>query len=283
MWRYNCRIWSKWPWSMRCSLPRYDYSTVDPFRSTAVGELSLSYKYIYIFILFTNWIFCGLRSEEVRNHRVEWNRSFEFPCKMSANASTGVLDPCQLRISIRKEMKGGRSYYKLGFIDLNLAEYAGSGETSRRFLLEGYDSRHRLDNSMLRVSIKLHMVSGDIVFKAWVTQCQSVTVSHPQVCVLFIIIYFLYIYILCSPTPSLKSKQSKPSVDDLVNDVAFSGLQTPTATVLPSIGSGSGGTSVPLGGSGATLGGVSSTISAPTTRPVSSTRDEGMFSTCTCQ
>lgn len=198
MWRYNCRIWSKWPWSMRCSLPRYDYSTVDPFRSTAVGELSLSYKYIYIFILFTNWIFCGLRSEEVRNHRVEWNRSFEFPCKMSANASTGVLDPCQLRISIRKEMKGGRSYYKLGFIDLNLAEYAGSGETSRRFLLEGYDSRHRLDNSMLRVSIKLHMVSGDIVFKAWVTQCQSVTVSHPQVCVLFIIIYFLYIYIVQS-------------------------------------------------------------------------------------
>lgn len=85
---------------------------------------------------------------------------------MSANASTGVLDPCQLRISIRKEMKGGRSYYKLGFIDLNLAEYAGSGETSRRFLLEGYDSRHRLDNSLLRVGIKLHMVSGDIVFKA---------------------------------------------------------------------------------------------------------------------
>lgn len=98
----------------------------------------------------------------------------------------------------------------------------------------------------------------------------------PQVCVLFIFIYFLHIFF--SPTPSLKSKQSKPSVDDLVNDVACSGLQTPTATVLPSIGSGSGGTAVPLGGSGATLGGVSSTISAPATRPVSTTRDEGMCS-----
>lgn len=85
---------------------------------------------------------------------------------MSANASTGVLDPCFLRISIRKEMKGGRSYYKLGFIDLNLAEYAGSGEISRRFLLEGYDQRHRLDNSMLLVSLKMHMLSGDILFKA---------------------------------------------------------------------------------------------------------------------
>lgn len=104
--------------------------------------------------------------EQVLNHRVEWNRSFEFLCKMSANASTGVLDPCYLRISIRKEMKGGRSYFKLGFIDINLAEFAGAGLTSRRFLLEGYDSRHRLDNSMLRVSIKMHMLSGDILFKA---------------------------------------------------------------------------------------------------------------------
>ncbi|XP_058986117.1 probable serine/threonine-protein kinase DDB_G0267686 isoform X4 [Musca domestica] len=133
--------------------------------------------------------------EEVRNHRVEWNRSFEFPCKMSANASTGVLDPCYLRISIRKEMKGGRSYYKLGFIDLNLAEYAGAGLTSRRFLLEGYDSRHRLDNSMLTVSIKMLMLSGDILFKA--------------------------------PTPNLKNKQKTPT-DDLVTGSTGVGLQSPT-------------------------------------------------------
>ncbi|XP_032595524.2 uncharacterized protein LOC6567077 isoform X2 [Drosophila grimshawi] len=181
--------------------------------------------------------------EEVKNHRVEWNRSFEFLCKMSANASTGVLDPCQLRISIRKEMKGGRSYYKLGFIDLNLAEFAGAGLTSRRFLLEGYDSRHRLDNSMLRVSIKMHMLSGDILFKA--------------------------------PTPSLKSKPSKATADDLVNDGACSGLQTPTATALSSIGgASSGGSAIPLGGSGATLGGVAIPMTAPGTRPASSTKEE---------
>ncbi|XP_032595530.1 protein FAM102B isoform X8 [Drosophila grimshawi] len=183
--------------------------------------------------------------EEVKNHRVEWNRSFEFLCKMSANASTGVLDPCQLRISIRKEMKGGRSYYKLGFIDLNLAEFAGAGLTSRRFLLEGYDSRHRLDNSMLRVSIKMHMLSGDILFKA--------------------------------PTPSLKSKPSKATADDLVNDGACSGLQTPTATALSSIGgASSGGSAIPLGGSGATLGGVAIPMTAPGTRPASSTKEEDL-------
>ncbi|CRL02833.1 CLUMA_CG015878, isoform C [Clunio marinus] len=84
---------------------------------------------------------------------------------MSANASTGVLDPCLLRISIRKELKGGRSYQKLGFTDLNLAEYAGSGRTSKKTILEGYDARHRQDNSMLLVTIKMHMLSGDILFK----------------------------------------------------------------------------------------------------------------------
>ncbi|XP_051154041.1 protein FAM102A isoform X2 [Leptopilina boulardi] len=102
---------------------------------------------------------------EVQDHTVRWNAKFDFLCKMSANASTGVLDPCNLRISVRKELKGGRSYQKLGFCDLNLAEFAGAGLCRRRCLLEGYDARHRQDNSMLRVSIKMNMVSGDILFK----------------------------------------------------------------------------------------------------------------------
>lgn len=104
-------------------------------------------------------------SEEVKNHAVKWSQKFNFVCKMSANASNGVLDPCNLRISVRKEIKGGRSYQKLGFIDLNLAEFAGSGLTSSRYLLEGYDAKHRQDNSMLQVSIKMYMLSGDVLFK----------------------------------------------------------------------------------------------------------------------
>lgn len=49
---------------------------------------------------------------------------------------------------------GGRSYQKLGFCDVNLAELAGAGETTRRYLLEGYDPRRRQDNSVLRLRIK---------------------------------------------------------------------------------------------------------------------------------
>ncbi|XP_034936936.1 protein FAM102B isoform X3 [Chelonus insularis] len=103
--------------------------------------------------------------EEVQEHTVRWNAKFDFLCKMSANASTGILDPCILRISVRKEIKGGRSFQKLGFTDLNLAEFAGAGLCRRRCLLEGYDTRHRQDNSMLRVAIKMNMLSGDILFK----------------------------------------------------------------------------------------------------------------------
>lgn len=55
---------------------------------------------------------------------MKWGQKFEIPCKMSANASTGVLDPCILRISVRKEIKGGRSYqvrflYIYGIINPN--------------------------------------------------------------------------------------------------------------------------------------------------------------------
>lgn len=114
------------------------------------------------------YFFFLIRSEEVKNHTVKWDQTFPFLCKMSANASTGILDPCIVRISVRKESKGGRSYNKLGFIDLNLAEFAGSGLTSRRCLLEGYDTKQRNDNSMLRVTIRMHMLSGDILFKVYV-------------------------------------------------------------------------------------------------------------------
>lgn len=42
---------------------------------------------------------------------------------------------------------------QLGFADLNLAEFAGSGNTTRRCLLEGYDTKNtRQDNSILKVT-----------------------------------------------------------------------------------------------------------------------------------
>lgn len=103
--------------------------------------------------------------EEVMEHCVKWNAHFNFMCKMSASANTGLLDPCTCRVSIRKELKGGRSFQKLGFADINLAEFAGSGTMSRCFLLEGYYAKHRQDNSTLKVTIVMTLLSGDPCFK----------------------------------------------------------------------------------------------------------------------
>ncbi|KZS21422.1 protein FAM102A isoform X2 [Daphnia magna] len=124
--------------------------------------------------------FCEISSrEEVQQHTVRWAAKFPFVCKMSANASTGVLEPCLLRISVRKEVKGGRSYQKLGFADLNLAEFAGSGSTLRRCLLEGYNTRHRQDNSILKVTILMTLLSGDPCFKVPTPRQVYIPVDSP--------------------------------------------------------------------------------------------------------
>lgn len=41
-------------------------------------------------------------STEVQEHSVKWETKFEFTCRMSADASSGVLNSCYLRISVRK-------------------------------------------------------------------------------------------------------------------------------------------------------------------------------------
>ena len=55
--------------------------------------------FFFIYLVFSFFFFCR---EEVQQHTVRWAAKFPFVCKMSANASTGVLEPCLLRISVRK-------------------------------------------------------------------------------------------------------------------------------------------------------------------------------------
>ncbi|CAN9507864.1 unnamed protein product [Ophioblennius macclurei] len=116
--------------------------------------------------------------EPVQANCVQWRKRFSFSCNMSASARTGVLDPCVCRVSVRKELQGGKAYAKLGFADLNLAEFAGSGSTTRRCLLEGYKTKNtRQDNSILKVIISAQLVSGDPCFK---TPPSTVTSSGIQ-------------------------------------------------------------------------------------------------------
>ncbi|XP_010736600.3 protein FAM102B [Larimichthys crocea] len=117
--------------------------------------------------------------ESVQANCVHWKKRFSFMCKMSANAVTGVLDPCLCRVSVRKELKGGKTFAKLGFADLNLSEFAGSGSTTRRCLLEGYDTKNtRQDNSILKVVITTQLMSGDPCFKT--PPSTAMTLGIPQ-------------------------------------------------------------------------------------------------------
>ncbi|XP_051651063.1 protein FAM102B isoform X2 [Manacus candei] len=123
--------------------------------------------------------FSGESSREVvQANCVRWKKKFLFMCKISASATTGILDTCTCRVSVRKELKGGKAYAKLGFADLNLAEFAGSGNTTRRCLLEGYDTKNtRQDNSILKVLINMQLMSGDPCFKTPPSTATSIAIA----------------------------------------------------------------------------------------------------------
>jgi hypothetical protein len=59
-----------------------------------------------------------------------------------------------------------------------LAEFAGSGSTLRRCLLEGYNKRHRQDNSILKVTILMTLLSGDPCFKVLVKKKEIISFYH---------------------------------------------------------------------------------------------------------
>lgn len=84
---------------------------------------------------------------------------------LEATKNLCITDFFFICASTFQELKGGKSFQKLGFVDINLSEFAGAGFTSERYLLEGYDSKRRLDNSVLKVNVHMTLLSGDPCFK----------------------------------------------------------------------------------------------------------------------
>lgn len=101
---------------------------------------------------------------EVREHKVVWNENSSFKCKTHADVNTGILNDCYLRFSVRKEARHG-GVQKLGFVDINISEFAGCKKKIGKYLLEGYSSLTRLDNSILKFLIEMQLISGDPLFK----------------------------------------------------------------------------------------------------------------------
>lgn len=104
---------------------------------------------------------------EVLNHGASWSNQSQFICRISCDSQSGILEKCMCRISIRKEQKGGKSFYKLGYVDVNLSEFAGSGieGMSRSYLLNGYTTTQRLDNSRVSIRVTMCHQSSDPFFR----------------------------------------------------------------------------------------------------------------------
>ena len=79
-----------------------------------------------------------------------------------------------------QEEKGGRNFRKLGFVDVNLAEYAAVGPSTQRYILQPYDQHHRLDNSIVQVSINVTLREGDPVFQRPLTRQQPITLPGEE-------------------------------------------------------------------------------------------------------
>uniref|UniRef100_A0A673WVG2 Estrogen-induced osteoclastosis regulator 1 n=1 Tax=Salmo trutta TaxID=8032 RepID=A0A673WVG2_SALTR len=116
---------------------------------------------------------------EVQENCVRWKKRFTFLCKMSVTPTTGVLDPSICRVSVRKSTFNVTvALPQLGFTDLNMAEFAGSGSAVRCCLLEGYDTKNtRQDNSILKVTIGMTLLSGDPCFKTAPSTAKSISIS----------------------------------------------------------------------------------------------------------
>ncbi|PAA81938.1 hypothetical protein BOX15_Mlig023496g1, partial [Macrostomum lignano] len=119
--------------------------------------------------------FCQYSSRcVIQNNKVTWlaesgapDATYEFPCRMTSSAETGVLHSCELRVSLRKEIRGGRSYSKLGFVNLDLAQFGHcSAPEERAFILTPYSPNERLDNSTLRLSLCMRCLRGDPIYRA---------------------------------------------------------------------------------------------------------------------
>ncbi|PAA59952.1 hypothetical protein BOX15_Mlig000830g1 [Macrostomum lignano] len=104
--------------------------------------------------------FCAYSTRrEIRDNKVAWSDQgpMEFACHLG-----GPGPPIVLRVSVRKEERGGRSYSKLGFAVLNLTELLGSNAADstcstaaeHSCILSPYNQRQRLDNSTLRLGVR---------------------------------------------------------------------------------------------------------------------------------
>jgi hypothetical protein len=64
-----------------------------------------------------------------------------------------VLGPCEFRLDVFQELGGSKDTVPIGSLTINLSEYASSGLTSRRYLLDDCKFNSTIKVSQLRIYV----------------------------------------------------------------------------------------------------------------------------------
>ncbi|RIB15778.1 N-terminal C2 in EEIG1 and EHBP1 proteins-domain-containing protein [Gigaspora rosea] len=99
------------------------------------------------------------RRVEIKNHSVIWDYKLLNSTKLIIGKD-GYLMPCELRLSVKQELNGGKEINSIGKLSLNISEYVGLSTVTRRYLLQ--DSKI---NSTLKLTINMKQTFGDVVYK----------------------------------------------------------------------------------------------------------------------
>lgn len=71
----------------------------------------------------------------INDHSVFWNYPINTMAQLVINKQH-VLGSCELKLEIIQELSGGKETHTVGTLSINLSEYAESGVTTRRYLLD---------------------------------------------------------------------------------------------------------------------------------------------------
>ncbi|OAD06623.1 hypothetical protein MUCCIDRAFT_107199 [Mucor lusitanicus CBS 277.49] len=89
----------------------------------------------------------------IRDHCIFWGHPISTMAHLVISKQH-ILGPCELRLEVYQELGGSRDTIPIGSLTINLSEYASSGLTTRRYLLDECKF-----NSTIKLSIKVDQKS----------------------------------------------------------------------------------------------------------------------------
>ncbi|KAI7852572.1 EEIG1/EHBP1 N-terminal domain-containing protein [Circinella umbellata] len=99
----------------------------------------------------------------INDHCIFWNHPINTMSQLVLNKQQ-VLGACELKLEIFQELSGGKETHSIGSLTINLSEYADSGVSTRRYLLD--QSKF---NSTIKLSIRMKPKSDvGTNFHVWV-------------------------------------------------------------------------------------------------------------------